>query len=308
LIAFSTATHSATFAVLLALLAAGALAAIFVPAIVPARGLIRGGAAVALGAAMLMTTNFALSGRFAWTPGGYGIAFGRMLEDGIIARYLREHCPQPDLKLCAHRDELPATADEFLWGESVFNRLGRFTGLGDEMGRIVLHSLAEYPWMQFETAARATLRQLTLNATGYGVHDKLWHTYGIIERFLPAQVPAMRAARQQKGDLDLMLVNRLHVPVALGSMVLVLAVMGQALWRRQADDLALLATTAALAVLANAFACGALSGPHDRYGSRMVWITTFVVVLAIMRVARSTERRPSAHDHAPGDRATPASL
>lgn len=303
LVAFATATHSATFAVLLAVLIAGGVASVFVSALIPRPGLVRGGAAVALGAAMLLSTNFALSGRLAWTPGGYGIVFGRMLEDGIVARYLRQYCPQADLKLCPFRNELPPTADEFLWGTSVFNQLGRFAGMEDEMGRIVIGSLAEYPGMQFEAAVHATLRQLALNATGYGVHDKLWHTYGIVERFLPGKVAAMRAARQQKGELNFNLVNRLHVPVAIGSMTLALALIGQGLWRRQMDDLVLFAGMASVAMLANAFVCGALSGPHDRYGSRMVWIATLVVLVAAVRTVRKPAENLSPLS---GDRSNPA--
>ena len=61
-----------------------------------------------------------------------------MLQTGIVARYLDDHCPDPRLKLCAHRDELPNDADVFFWGESVFDRLGRFEGMDDEMRTIVL--------------------------------------------------------------------------------------------------------------------------------------------------------------------------
>ena len=35
----------------------------------------------------------------------------------------------------------------------------------------------------------------------------------------------------------------------------------------------------ALAILANAAVCGALSNPNDRYGARMVWLATLVVLL-----------------------------
>ena len=55
---------------------------------------------------MLLAANFVLSGQLAWTPGGYGIAFGRMLEDGIVKRYLDGHCPDARLKLCPYRNEL----------------------------------------------------------------------------------------------------------------------------------------------------------------------------------------------------------
>ena len=52
-----------------------------------------------------------VAGRIAWTPGGVAIAFGRMLQDGIVARYLAEHCPDKRLRLCAHQHELPTDAD-----------------------------------------------------------------------------------------------------------------------------------------------------------------------------------------------------
>ena len=120
-------------------------------------------AAVALGAVLLLGANYVVAGRLAWTPGGLALSFGRMLQDGIVKRYLADHCPEQRLKLCAHRHELPTDADVFFWsGEgSVFNKLGRFDGLGDEMSTIVLGSLREYPGLQIEMALAATAHQLT---------------------------------------------------------------------------------------------------------------------------------------------------
>ena len=44
-----------------------------------------------------------------------------------------------------------------------------------------------------------------------------------------------------------------------------------------------LAGTVTLAVLGNAFICAVISGPHDRYGARMAWVATFVVLIAAAR-------------------------
>ena len=44
-----------------------------------------------------------------------------------------------------------------------------------------------------------------------------------------------------------------------------------------------LVATVTLALLGNAFICGVISGPHDRYGARMVWVATFVVLIAAAR-------------------------
>ena len=289
-IAFSAATHSATLGILLGLCCLGWMAWPFLRERIAISGLIQACLSLVAGAVLLLSANFALSGQLAWTPGGYGVAFGRMLQDGIVKRYLDEHCPQQKLKLCPYRNELPATADRFLWGNGVFNTLGRFKGLNDEMEFIVRRSLAEYPAWNAEAALTGTAKQLTFVATGEGVNEWIGHTYGIIERYLPAQVKPMRAAKQQRWRLDFTTINRIHVPVALTSMFLAALVFGYGLWRRKADDITLLAATVSFAVLGNAFICAVISGPHDRYGARLAWVATFAVLIAAVRYFAGEER------------------
>ncbi len=281
--AFAAATHSATLGVLFGLCVTGWIVRPLLRGRIAVAGLAQGSLTIVAGAAMLLAANFALSGQWAWTPGGAGVAFGRMLQDGIVARYLRDHCPKQNFKLCPYRNELPPTADDFLWGNSMFNTLGRFQGMNDEMEYIALHALADYPLWQAEAAIAATAEQLVHVATGEGSSGWIPHTYGIIERYIPAQVAPMRAARQQHWDINFTPVNWIHVPVALASLFAVFAMVGRAAWRRRLDDLTLLAATVTLAMLGNAVICGVLSGPHDRYGARLVWIATFTVLLAGIR-------------------------
>jgi hypothetical protein len=292
-IAFSSATHSATLLVLLAMLAMALVVALFDRRLVALVQIVHGVAAILLGATMLIAANYAVAGRVSWTPGGVGILFGRMLQAGIATRYLDEHCPDTRFKLCDHLGELPASADEFFWGASVFDRLGRFDGLNDEMRTIVLESLIQYPRLQIQAAISATLEQLLLAATGYGIQADIWHTHGMIETFVPAALPAMRAARQFKGKFNFAAINRIHLPVAWGSLVLLVAVIGLGVTRSRFADLGQLAGAIGLALLANAFACGALSNPHDRYGSRMAWLATLVVLFAVLRAWRQQQSLPS---------------
>jgi hypothetical protein len=295
-IAFAGATHSATFLVLLGLAAVALVAALFDHTVVAPRAAARAAAAVALAAVMLLGANFAVSGRLAWTPGGYGIVFARMLQDGIVTRYLDDHCAERRLKLCPYRHQLPATADAFLWGDSAFNKLGRFDGLGEEMRSIVLDSLVEYPGLQVETALAASAKQLVSVATGEGVLTTIWHTYGIVERYTPAVVPAMRAARQQHGELHFEAINAVQVPLALAAMALMPALAFVGLRRRPFSDLGLLAATISLALLGNAVICGTLSNAHNRYGARLAWVPLLVSALALMRQQSLATHTPT---HAP---------
>ncbi len=296
LIGFAVATHSATFAIVLALVLA-AIPARALLRVGHAPGIARGATALVLGALLLLSANFITAGRFAWTPGGIALSFGRMLQDGIVARYLAEHCPDKRLRLCAHRAELPTDADVFFWsGEgTVFNRLGRFAGLGDEMATIVAESLREYPAWQAKLALLATVRQLVRVETGEGVVNTIWHSYAMVAKFTPSVVADMRAARQQRGEFDFTAINRVHVPIALAAMLALLAIAARGLQRDAFVDLGALATTAVVSLLANAVVCGVFANPHDRYGARLVWIAPLVALLAIGRAvatARAGQRLP----------------
>jgi len=111
----------------------------------------------------------------------------------------------------------------------------------------------------------------------------------------------MNAARQQHGEIDFTAGNRLHVPVALASLLLlpVVVLIG---WRRPAyRDLGRLAATVMIAILANAVVCGVLSGPHPRYGPRIVWISSLVILLVPRRVRVLSSLRPARGGrHGPG--------
>jgi hypothetical protein len=295
LIAFAAASHSATMAVLLGLCLVGWIALPFLSGRIKAASLMQGTLTIATGAIMLLAANYALSGRVAWTPGGFSIAFARMLEDGIVARYLNDHCPTQQFKLCPYRNELPETADDFLWsGESVFNKLGRFAGMSDEMGYIAAHALIEYPLWEAEEALLNSGEQMLKVATGENTdHPSLMHTYGMFREFVQQQVKWVDAARQQKGHLTFGPVNLIHVPVALISTFATFAFLIAAIFRRRMDDVTLLMATVCLSMLGNAVICGAISGPHDRYGSRLVWITTFALMIAAMKRAQGEKSPPA---------------
>jgi hypothetical protein len=58
--------------------------------------------------------------------------------------------------------------------------------------------------------------------TGHRTHDRIWHSYGIIKRFIPREVPAMQKARQQHGEVHYDFINRIQVPIPFGSTLFLL--------------------------------------------------------------------------------------
>lgn len=294
LLAFSASTHSATLAVCMGLLIVGTLISRFDRERIPSVRLAVGAGALALSIALVLGGNYLIAQRLAWTPGGFGIAFGRMLQDGLVKKYLDEHCPDPYLRLCRYKDTMQQDADQFFWHDPLFDRLGGFDGLGQEMERIALGATADYPLLQLKTALVASARQLVAVRTGEGVEDTLWHTYLVVRDHLPQLVPAMNAARQQQHpSISFTGINMVHYPVALMMMALLPLVFLLAWFEVLPTPLAELTGTAMLALLGNAVVCGAISNPHDRYGARIVWIAAFIVLLALARAIEQVRRARS---------------
>jgi hypothetical protein len=236
---------------------------------------------VAAGIAFCPISNFAITGNFAFTPGGGSFLFGRLIEDGIVARYLNEQCPDATLRLCDFKATLPDTADGYLWDDdSPFRILDTWKGLDAEERAITRATLARYPLMHASTAAIAVLTQLISFQTEVSVDDNLPTISTIGDRF-PQMFASLMRARQQAERFNVAPLNYLHVPVA----ALSIAGLGLALLYRLrlkiAPEAAALCLVILLALAANAIICGVFSHAVDRYQSRLVLLAPLAVALLI---------------------------
>src|SRR5208282_3635183 len=114
-IVFTIPSHMAAAGICVAVIAALWLLAQFKPRALPKPRLWFAEGSIAAGIALCPTSNLAITGNFAFTPGGSSFLFGRLIEDGIVARYLGEHCPDASLRLCDFKATLPEDADDWLW-------------------------------------------------------------------------------------------------------------------------------------------------------------------------------------------------
>lgn len=257
-------------------------------------------AVVAAGLVLMPLFHFILVGQAAYTPGGPIFVFGRLVQEGLPQRWLAEHCPVPGVKLCGLQDRIPHNGDEFLWGEkSAFREIGEWTGAADrELGFLNRQVIKAYPGEVARTSIRAMVQQLFMVRTGDQLYDIHNETRYVFTHLLPPPVSAsFNAARQQQGGMAKSLfdaLNLLHVPVAWISLF---ALVAAAWWALKAGrhDLGALAIFMLLALLGNAFICGALSNPHDRYQSRLAWLAPLAagVIGACWWRLRSGSARPA---------------
>ncbi len=239
--------------------------------------------------------HWAWLGKATYTPGGPVFIFGRLVQDGIAKRWLDEHCPVAGIKLCGLQERLPKSADAFLWsGDSPFLDIGGWNGAEAELSHLVKNCFAAYPGAVVWTALQDTFQQFGEVATGDGLDAFHHHARWVFSALSPPVAAQFAAAGQQQGLLTQSLfapLNRVHIPVAHLSL---LGLMIAIAWGRHSKryDIACLALFVFLALLGNAFICGALSNPHARYQSRLVWLAPLVfgmtaVSWSQLRVARA---------------------
>jgi len=230
------------------------------------------------------------------------LMLARLVQDGIAKKYLREVCPKgAALMLCPHIDELPDNANQFLWTPGPFYNLGGWSReMREEARSIVLGSLATHPMDHLASAWNLTIEQLFQVRTGDGVvrldtihadDDPTRNPFmpKIIAKYYRPDLDEYWASRQRR-NFGFEEINAVQVPLALAGYVAILIALIVGLRRRKRliAGPALLVT---LAILGNAFICGALSNPNNRYQARLAWVGGMIALTSVFRARERDEVR-----------------
>jgi hypothetical protein len=258
-------------------------------------------AVVAASLILMPMLHLAVLGKATYTPGGPAYIFGRLVQEGIAQRWLADHCPVSGIRLCGMQDRIPKIADDFLWSKkSPFRDIGGWSGAADtEMSYLIGECLRMYPGAVIWSSFRATFQQMAMVATGDGIDEFQGDTRVVFNRLPHGTAKLFNAAYQQQGRITQPIfdaLNHVHIPAAYLSLLGLLLVIGWGL-RVKRQDLVGVAFFTLLAFLGNAFICGALSSPHDRYQSRLAWLAAFVVGMTTVCWWQYRTRRKATSPH-----------
>ncbi|HLY07505.1 MAG TPA: hypothetical protein VKR31_17295 [Rhizomicrobium sp.] len=248
--------------------------------------LIAPGLTFAAGLVLVLAGNYDFTKQIFISRAGAPFLFARMLQDGIVMRLLDETCPRSGYRLCTYKNELPPTADGYLWTpHSPFFALGHFQGTAAESARIVRAALIRYPLLQLGDALNDAVAQFVRFGTGEGFEPQEWVLKPVFTHLVPQQMPAYLSARQQQGMISFHLIKPWETAVGFLALAGLIAMIVLAVRAKQTSRVSLPVFVLA-ALIGNAIVCGTLSGPHDRYQSRLMWLAPFAVVLCLARQSR----------------------
>jgi hypothetical protein len=245
-----------------------------------------------LAAVALIGVNLAAYHRASLSPYGNVFLMTRVIYDGPGMRVLERDCPQHHWRLCPFLDQFPASADLFLWrSDGPVARAGGARLVSADANAIIAAALAAEPMTELGAMLRNGTRQLARFATGDGL--TAWPrevTPWIHRDFPPWEAATYDAARQTQDRLiipDWLIA--LHRAVAIGGLALCGVLLPIAWTRRRI--VARFLTLILLTLPLNAVITGGLSGPHDRYQSRVMWLPPLLAVLSITALKRQPRER-----------------
>jgi hypothetical protein len=250
----------------------------------------------ALGVAYVCGTAFTLAvtklvGEPPLTP---PFLMARLIDDGPGYDYLRDTCPGSGFLACRFAPRLPLPSDAFLWSKD--SATGVFgasdpdvrRALSREQYRFAWAVLMHEPFRQTVVSLRNAAEQaFLLKATEFGYTPEEKATF--VRKLPAAYFMVMRTTPAYTDRVPLVLLavmSYLSSAIGIGFLVS-FWVSGRLRQVRGPPHLAGLVCWVVFGVVANAAVCGIMSGPHDRYQARVVWLLPALALIAHFQIHRA---------------------
>jgi len=226
------------------------------------------------------------------------VIMARMVADGPGSLYLREKCPQAGLVVCEFVDRLAPNSDAFLW--SAVDKNGVYIpappekrrALGNEQYRFAVEVLAYDPLGQLTAGLDNTLQQLTMT----GLSDFIASVEQAIPNVPKGYAEQMAESAIGQKTFPIKTFSTLVTFSAVLSFIFIFITLAT-YSRILPTEEKLFYWLILLGQVANAFICGALSGPHERYQSRLTWLLPAVALVAYFQTwLRSEKGRSTVSD------------
>lgn len=203
----------------------------------------------------------------------------RMIADGPGLTYLETHCPDAAIPTCVLHaalslsdDPMRLTASHIAFETSP--ELGSFRRMSQEDQRRVVDDqigflkavVLDNPIGVVTGVLRNTLIQAYMNSVEMTIaaNDSL----ALVSQSLPdSGLQRGRLVQDRNWLPPVETSHRILYGLSLAVIALVLALPGRVAWQ-----IKLFAAVILLGILANAFVCGAVSQPANRYGARVIWL------------------------------------
>lgn len=221
---------------------------------------------------------------------------GTLLEKGVLQTYLNDNCTTKDYKLCAYKDQLPKTSDEFVWlSSSPLYKIGDWQGTKREFSAIDKDIMTTPKYLGL--FIMASVKQFGQQATTFNVGTGTFrfptgsNVNNQVVAYLPHEAELFNMATQNTEDLPakLHLINLIYTIAVLFSITVLLTFITLR-WRQTSSALRTLLVVAITACILNCADFATLSVVVGRYGAKMIWMLPFCALVWVLNLKHETNQ------------------
>ncbi len=229
--------------------------------------------------------NVVIFGTWSLSTAGPTFLMANLIEYGPARHYLREACPAAGYTMCSVIDELPETANQFLWETGLLARIGGFSGMKAEARQIVAETIRTRPGEVARMIGRNIIaglfthemaRELSPSASVPTLPDLIGMKFG------PEARRAFMDSAEMRDAIPHRALGLIDDATLLLSFIVLSAAIASA-WREARPDRVYLPTSVMAFVLSDTGVCTALSGVYDRYQARVTWLLVLAALIALMQ-------------------------
>lgn len=215
---------------------------------------------------------------------------GRMVENGILKKYLDEICATKNYQICAYKDSLPPNADRFLWDfeNSPVYKLGGWKTTKKEFNEIINETFSQPKYIKLHvvSAFNNTFNQLTEYNLGEGnvAFPKGTKLHERIGLFVSNDLRSYEKSKQFNNQFllfnDFNPIQKIIIAISFFALLLILFL--KRLRTIFSKETILLIVFTLFGILYNDFVCASLSTVANRFACRVIWMIPFVFLLVIL--------------------------
>lgn len=254
-------------------------------------------AVLASGILISSLVNYSIGGRFGMNQASHVFLMGRMLDAGLLEKFLNEKCAANNYILCDCKDQLPADSRAFLWsGESPLYRDGGWEKSSYEYNRILKDMFTSPKYLVLFTyrGILSGFSQLFQNQIGgsglegnYNDGPDTPVAQQIAIHFRQEQKPYHQSRQNTnlwEQGLDFSVLNMIYYPLLTLTVLFLFFIRSvKQIWDEISSFSKLLFTVLITGILINAFVTGTLASVCDRFQGRIGWLFVFTAVLLVMK-------------------------
>jgi hypothetical protein len=250
---------------------------------VPARRIIFTSCTIVLAIVLVPVHNYWKEGSFYFSKGSAILFTSKLVENGLLKKYLDAHCNDDPGPLCAFKDRLPEWGAPFLYGDQSPIHIIGIDKAQAECNRINQRIALSYPLpLLLMSLKGAAINLLRIDAgSGIQPYDQNSAPYYPIKMEDPTEFNQWMTSRQQGNQLHFQLLSIVQRIFIYGTLLILLFnLFNKNLVAGWNGSLISFARFLLLALIINALITGALASEHDdRYQTRIAWLVPFVVLM-----------------------------